>query len=120
MSPLYSLIPSPVRSPERGNQRGIPMITRAALLSLPAHPNMATDNPMSIQSLTTPAMFMVSAEVLPINRNTAMLRAVGGKGGGVEGGERVGGLANRQDHGHVECCGGNGAGGKMSIVGWVS
>lgn len=30
---------------------------------------------MSSQSLTTPAMFMVSADVLPISRNTDMLSA---------------------------------------------
>jgi hypothetical protein len=33
---------------------------------------------MSNQSLTTPAMFIVSADVFPINKNTAMLRAGGG------------------------------------------
>ena len=46
------------------------------------------DSPMSIQSLTTPAMFMVSAEVLPMSRNTAMLRP--GAHGGVVGWERGG------------------------------
>ncbi len=30
---------------------------------------------MSIQSLATPAMFMVNAEVFPISRNIAMFRA---------------------------------------------
>ena len=53
-----------------------------------AHWNMIQERKMSIQSLITPAMFMVRAEVLPISRNTAMLRA-GARVGGV-GGERGG------------------------------
>lgn len=35
---------------------------------------IATESPMSIQSLMTPAMFIVSALVLPISRKTDMLR----------------------------------------------
>lgn len=34
-----------------------------------------TERPMSIQSFTTPAMFMVNADVFPISRNTAMFKA---------------------------------------------
>jgi hypothetical protein len=36
---------------------------------------MMTDRPIRIQSLTTPAMFIVSADVLPMSRNTAMFSA---------------------------------------------
>jgi len=33
-----------------------------------------TERPINIQSLATPAIFMVSADVFPMRRNTAMLR----------------------------------------------
>lgn len=39
------------------------------------YPYMTTDKRMSSQSFSTPATFMVKAEVLPMSRKTAMLRA---------------------------------------------
>lgn len=39
---------------------------------------MYTDRPISSQSFTTPAMFIVNALLLPIRRKTLMLSAVGG------------------------------------------
>jgi hypothetical protein len=39
-----------------------------------------TDKPMSIQSFTTPAMFMVKAELRPMSMKTDMLRAAGNAG----------------------------------------
>ena len=48
------------------------------------HLKRATERPMRIQSFTTPAMFIVRAEVLPMRRKTAKLRPVASReeGGG--------------------------------------
>ena len=46
---------------------------------------------MSSQSLTTPAMFMVRALVLPMSRNTAMFRPATKVGWSIQKPEQVGG-----------------------------
>ena len=57
-------------------------------LSVGTHLYSMTERPISSQSFTTPAMFIVSADVLPISRNTAMLSAAAAESRGQDSAER--------------------------------